>query len=648
MKKLLAILLSVLMLCTMIPFATVSAYEVPTIVASPSKTEAEPGDEITVEVSLMGNPGVIGAFVEVEYDHDVFELIPFEEYDEEEDETFVYNVQRATGWSSSKVFFGPDGSCSMGFANGTASKNVTKELFFTATLKVKADAYSGETTLRVVHDNGNFANVDGEQVNFAAQDAVITINGAEPPACRHQYEYACSEACALCGEARTPEKEHSYSADCDVTCDVCETKREGAAAHEYMYECEQYCKNCGEKTNARAKHNLTHVEAKEATCAEPGNIEYWNCEYCNFCWDNPNATGWTLNMKTVMIYVEHTLPEDLPYCADAVCSTCNQLVEGLAHEPVDGRYCQPGECIYCGEFVDAVSDHETNAWPPCADGNCLYCGIELTGKCANDAAYACQDGNCMHCGKPVSGTGHEYFSDCDAICLICNEETREAAHNITHVAAKAATCSAMGNLEYWFCDVCGMAWLNAACTLNTNLRAVITPATGEHTYDDEFDTDCNHCDYIREALNPIAVLDYLGKSVCQDVNGLAFGFSANVDSILVEGNQFLGGTVIPFDNGKIYNLSYMGAILSNEADAELTMENVNDGTIKNIPALLLSDVNVEEDGAVEFAVRIVNIPDFGKDITISARPYFVYSTAAGTEIVVYGDVIASSYNAALK
>ena len=67
-----------------------------------------------------------------------------------------------------------------------------------------------------------------------------------------------------------------------------------------------------------------------------------------------------------------------------------------------------------------------------------------------------------------------------------------------HVDAKAATCAANGNIEYWYCDVCGMAWLNAECTMNTNLRAVITPATGEHTYDDEYDADCNVCGDIRE------------------------------------------------------------------------------------------------------------------------------------------------------
>ena len=92
---------------------------------------------------------------------------------------------------------------------------------------------------------------------------------------------------------------------------------------------------------------------------------------------------------------------------------------------------------------------------------------------------------------------HTYFDACSAICEVCGYE-REVSHNVIHVEAVAATCVAEGNIEYWYCDVCGMAWLNAECTMNTNLKAVITPATGEHVYDDDYDADCNVCGDIRE------------------------------------------------------------------------------------------------------------------------------------------------------
>ena len=55
------------------------------------------------------------------------------------------------------------------------------------------------------------------------------------------------------------------------------------------------------------------------------------------------------------------------------------------------------------------------------------------------------------------------------------------AHVVEHVEAKAATATENGNIEYWYCKDCGYAWLDAACTKNTNLKAVILPATGETT-----------------------------------------------------------------------------------------------------------------------------------------------------------------------
>jgi LPXTG-motif cell wall-anchored protein len=55
----------------------------------------------------------------------------------------------------------------------------------------------------------------------------------------------------------------------------------------------------------------------------------------------------------------------------------------------------------------------------------------------------------------------------------------QTEHDIEHVAAKAPTATENGNLEYWYCKKCGFAWLDEACTKNTNLKAVILPATGE-------------------------------------------------------------------------------------------------------------------------------------------------------------------------
>ncbi len=104
---------------------------------------------------------------------------------------------------------------------------------------------------------------------------------------------------------------------------------------------------------------------------------------------------------------------------------------------------------------------------------------------------------------------HKYDNACDVDCNLCYE-LREVSHNVVHVEAVAATCAAMGNIEYWYCDVCGYAWLDEICTLNTNLKAVKLPATGEHTYNDAADADCNLCGEVREVSE---------KTISGDANG---------------------------------------------------------------------------------------------------------------------------------
>jgi len=53
-------------------------------------------------------------------------------------------------------------------------------------------------------------------------------------------------------------------------------------------------------------------------------------------------------------------------------------------------------------------------------------------------------------------------------------------------------CQTMGNVEYWYCDVCGAAWLDEAQTIITNLRSVNT-GYGEHSYFYPCDAHCMIC-----------------------------------------------------------------------------------------------------------------------------------------------------------
>ena len=59
-------------------------------------------------------------------------------------------------------------------------------------------------------------------------------------------------------------------------------------------------------TEAGHTHVLTHVEAKDATCTKPGNIEYWHCEGCDKYFSDDAATTAITQQQTVVNALGHS------------------------------------------------------------------------------------------------------------------------------------------------------------------------------------------------------------------------------------------------------------------------------------------------------------------------------------------------------
>jgi ribosomal protein L37AE/L43A len=74
----------------------------------------------------------------------------------------------------------------------------------------------------------------------------------------------------------------------------------------------------------------------------------------------------------------------------------------------------------------------------------------------------------------------------------------------THVEAKAATCTETGNIEYWLCEVCGQAWLDEACTRNTNVLAVVLPTIDHNFIEGKCECGAEDPNYVPPVVN-----DYL-------------------------------------------------------------------------------------------------------------------------------------------
>ena len=129
-------------------------------------------------------------------------------------------------------------------------------------------------------------------------------------------------------------------------------------------------------------------------------------------------------------------------------------------------------------------------------------------------------------------------------------------------------------------------------------------------------------------------------------NGLAFRFHVNV-----EGMGVVLGTTNAADysnatvryNGEIYRLVGMGAVVTNKAivgenESSMTLGNVNNATVLNIPAVYLCDL---EPDSCAFAVRIINIPDVDLSSIIYARPDYIIEVD-GMQITLYGDIDTAS------
>jgi len=287
-------------------------------------------------------------------------------------------------------------------------------------------------------------------------------------------------------------------------------------------------------------------------------------------------------------------------------------------------------CEACGmAWLDAEGTLNTNLQ-----------AIKLGASCKYNAVYtAAKEANCFEEGNVeywYCDICDVYYLDADCT-IITNAKSviLPVSHNVIHVEAKEPTCFENGNIEYWYCDICGSAWLDEYCHLNTNLRAVVLPMA-DHTYDDDMDVDCNVCGDIR--VIEYEVKTFGGSSIAESndgLTGLAFRFDltdkisglAVVEDTLYKAD-YDNAYVTPDSTGT-YKLVKMGAKVSNGVQ-EL-----------NVP---VKKWILDESGNW-YAIRIINIPEEQNDTEITCTPYFVYEDAAGGQITVYGDTVSASVNA---
>ena len=261
------------------------------------------------------------------------------------------------------------------------------------------------------------------------------------------------------------------------------------------------CAKCGATTGDYADHI---PNSENPTCGDPAECTVCGTEvgYIPHEWDEgeviqqPDCSTETNGIKKLTCTVcgatqeeeiwafhDWVVDEEIPVtCTEdgyykAHCSVCNAIEEYTTEaEGHYNWYASCGEtttCMECGtEFTKNHEGSPATCTEPMYCYNCWqYIGEALGHNYVNGICSVCEavDPDYVACE-------HSYFYACDKVCQLCGEITNpNATHTIVHVEAVAATCYENGNIEYWYCEICGYAWADEALTQQTNQMNVVVP-----------------------------------------------------------------------------------------------------------------------------------------------------------------------------
>ena len=229
-------------------------------------------------------------------------------------------------------------------------------------------------------------------------------------------------------------------------------------------------------------HNLSSIDTVSATCTTTGT-RVWSCSGCSYSytetvpvlghsWDNGAIT----KSATCTAEGEKTFT-----CTRSGCGeTKKESVAKLAHNPkaiiATAATCTTAgnnlyyKCNDCGNyFSDAACTQSTTV------------AAQTIAALGHD--YSKQDQSKLESSATCTSKAKYYYT-----CSRCNAQGTEtyeygstAPHTTVKTAAKAATCLAAGNNEYYTCSVCLGVFKDVDCTQSTTAAAEVV-AKLEHSY----------------------------------------------------------------------------------------------------------------------------------------------------------------------
>ena len=276
--------------------------------------------------------------------------------------------------------------------------------------------------------------------------------------CQHPAVYY--KSCSMCGEKGTETFESGDKNNKNHTniVDVAEVKptetADGKTSGKVCKDCNEVVEGCEIIPALEHMKEAEYHKAKDATCQEVGNVEYYYCKNCGKYYSDAEGTIEISAEKIIVEKKDHTYIETVD--EKYLVSEANCQHPAIYYK----------SCSMCGEKSTETfengeknSENHTNV-------------IDIAEVKATETAEGKTAGKvCKDCGEVVEG--------CEVIPKLIHMS------DVTKVEAKAATATQDGNIEYYICKSCGKYYSDAAGNVEISLEDTVVKATGETKPDDE-------------------------------------------------------------------------------------------------------------------------------------------------------------------
>ena len=283
---------------------------------------------------------------------------------------------------------------------------------------------------------------------------------------------------------------HTDKTNVDAKPSTC--TEQGWEAYSKCNDCGQLFDKDGNKISAipylsLAAHSLTPVAAKAATCTENGNKAYYKCDVCGKWFEDATANVEITDHSSVVL--------------TALGHDYTERIEDAAHKKATATDCRSHDTYW---YDCTRGDHNAKDDPAASDK--WYESTNAGSHSYDESAwgYKGADGHAHKCryddthDTPVAHTpGAAATETTPQTCTECGYIITPAlghTHNMTPVAAKAATCTENGNKAYYVCSGCSKWFEDATGNVEiTDHDSVVLTALG-HEYTEKVMDDAHKKD----------------------------------------------------------------------------------------------------------------------------------------------------------